>query len=149
MEPDQLDLISKLRKLKYRIVFTNGCYDVIHAGHVLFFNYLYKKYTEEIIIGINSDESIKRLKGDNRPINTLIDRLIILKALRSIQAIFPFYEDTPIELIKAIKPDVLAKGGDYKDKLIVGEEFVRSYGGIIDKDFYYEGHSSTKIINHA
>ena len=125
-----------------KIVFTNGCFDILHIGHLRYLKEC-KKYGNKFIIGINTDESIKRLKGNNRPINKLMDRITFLKELNIADEIIPFSEDTPIELLKKIKPDILIKGGDYKLKDIIGSNLVKEVK-IID---FVEGYSSTNIIN--
>lgn len=141
------NLLSSIRSQNRKIVFTNGCFDILHIGHIRFLRYLEDTYSGDIIVGVNSDESIKRLKGHNRPINKLEDRIFALESIRYVSAAVSFDTNTPEELIKIIKPDVLAKGGDYKEKMIVGEEFVRSYGGIVIKDFFISGHSTSRILD--
>lgn len=125
-----------------KIVFTNGCFDIVHIGHLRYLKEC-KKYGNKFIIGINSDESIKRLKGNNRPINKLSDRISFLKELNIADEIIPFSEDTPEELLKNIKPDVLIKGGDYKLEDIIGCKLVKEVKIIP----FVEGYSSTNIIN--
>lgn len=137
-------LISRLRKAKKKIVFTNGCFDILHCGHVKLLEKA-KTLGDVLIVGLNSDSSIKRLKGENRPINTFKDRAIVLSALRAVDYIVGFSEDTPYNLIKMIKPDVLVKGGDYKKNEVVGREFA-------GKTYIYpliKGKSTTKIIEKA
>jgi len=124
------------------IVFTNGCFDILHIGHIKLLKEC-KKLGNKLIIGINSDESIKRLKGNNRPINKEQDRINFLNELDIADEIIKFNEDTPIELIKKIKPNILVKGGDYNKEDIIGKEYVDNV--IILK--YYEGYSTTNIIN--
>ena len=125
-----------------KIVFTNGCFDIIHIGHLQYLKAC-KKYGNTFIIGINSDESIKRLKGHNRPINKLNDRIKFLQELDIADEIIPFSEDTPKELLKKIKPDILIKGGDYKLEDIIGGDLVKEVKIIP----FVEGYSSTNIIN--
>tara|TARA_B110000971_G_C20031876_1_gene511837 strand:- start:639 stop:1988 length:1350 start_codon:yes stop_codon:yes gene_type:complete len=127
-----------------KIVFTNGCFDMIHIGHLRYLKEC-KKYGNKFIIGINSDESIKRLKGNNRPINKLSDRISFLKELNIADEIIPFSEDTPEELLKKIKPDILIKGGDYKLEDIIGRDLVKEVKIIP----FVEGYSSTNIINNC
>lgn len=111
-----------------KVVFTNGCFDVLHAGHIDLLRRA-KACGKMLIVGLNSDESVSRLKGSSRPINTLEARISVLEALECVDAVVPFDEDTPEQLIRAIRPDVLVKGGDYTEDDIAGAEFVRSYGG--------------------
>jgi rfaE bifunctional protein nucleotidyltransferase chain/domain len=102
-----------------KVVFTNGCFDILHRGHV---NYLQasKRMGDKLIVGINSDASVKRLKGGSRPINSVEDRVAILQALRCVDEVVVFEEDTPLRLIQQIKPDIITKGGDYSPEKVVG-----------------------------
>lgn len=127
-----------------KIVFTNGCFDIIHIGHLRYLKEC-KKYGNKFIIGVNSDESIKRLKGNTRPINKLSDRIKFLQELDIADEIIPFSEDTPEELLKKIKPDILIKGGDYKLEDIIGRDLVKEVKIIP----FIEGYSSTNIINNC
>jgi len=130
---------------KKKIVFTNGCFDILHAGHVHYLNEC-KKLGDILIVGINSDGSIRRLKGEKRPILPLELRAYTLSNLCSVDYVVPFEEDTPYNLIKEIKPDILVKGGDWKPELIVGREIVESYGGkVITIPFKFDI-STSKII---
>ncbi|MBX0310239.1 MAG: D-glycero-beta-D-manno-heptose 1-phosphate adenylyltransferase [Sulfurihydrogenibium sp.] len=140
-----LDIIQKEREKGKKIVFTNGCFDIIHAGHV---DYLEKAKSlgDFLVVGLNSDESVKRLKGPTRPVNPVEQRKKVLQALKPVDLVIVFEEDTPERLIKEIKPDVLVKGGDWKIENIVGADFVMSYGGkVYTIDFVYDT-STTKII---
>lgn len=143
--PEILIAVKKLKKQDKRIVFTNGCFDILHAGHV---NYLTRAESlgDVLIIGLNSDESIKKLKGRSRPIVSQKNRAILLSALEVVDFVAIFNELTPIKLIKAIKPDVLVKGGDWKTKDIVGAGFVKSYGGIVKSLPYVKGFSTQGLI---
>jgi rfaE bifunctional protein nucleotidyltransferase chain/domain len=127
------------------IVFTNGCFDIIHAGHVQYLEQA-KQLGEILIIGLNSDASVKRLKGSLRPFNTEQDRAIVLAALAAVDYIIIFAEDTPYELIKQIQPDVLVKGGDWAVDKIVGADIVQAKGGKVLSLPYKEGLSSTNLI---
>jgi len=136
------NFIEELKLRKKKIVFTNGCFDIIHSGHI--------KYLKEasqlgdiLIVGINSDDSIRELKGSSRPINNLDDRVCVLSAMEFVDFVIPFEEQTPLNLIKLIKPDVLVKGGDYKNKKVVGSNLVKDVR-LID---FVKGKSSTLIIN--
>ncbi|WP_456400866.1 D-glycero-beta-D-manno-heptose 1-phosphate adenylyltransferase [Persephonella sp.] len=140
-----LEIIEKWKKEGKKIVFTNGCFDIIHAGHV---DYLEKakKLGDILIVGLNSDSSVRRIKGESRPINNQEHRMKVLNALKPVDLVIIFDEDTPERLIKEIKPDVLVKGGDWKIENIVGSDFVKSYGGKVQTiDFIYDI-STTKII---
>ncbi|WP_457622423.1 D-glycero-beta-D-manno-heptose 1-phosphate adenylyltransferase [Persephonella sp.] len=142
---DYLKKIELWKKEGKKIVFTNGCFDIIHAGHI---DYLKKakELGDILVVGLNSDQSIKRIKGNDRPINTQEHRKIVLEALKPVDLVVIFEEDTPERLIKEIKPDFLVKGGDWKIENIVGADFVKSYGGkVITIDFIYDI-STTKII---
>ena len=111
--------IKECKKRGKKIVFTNGCFDIIHAGHVSYMKAA-KKLGDILVVGLNDDDSVRRLKGEGRPVNTLDDRMMVLLAMESVDFVIPFSEDTPLELIKRITPDVLVKGGDYKPEEIVG-----------------------------
>ena len=146
-----MDYIKKIKKWKNegkKIVFTNGCFDIIHAGHV---DYLEKakSYGDILVVGLNSDDSVKRLKGKDRPINPQEHRKKVLEALKPVDLVIIFDEDTPERLIKEVKPDILVKGGDYTINTIVGADFVMSYGGQVKIiDFVYDI-STTKILEKA
>ncbi len=124
LEVDVFDLIADLKHNGKKIVFTNGCFDILHFGHI---SYLKKarSFGDVLIVGLNSNDSIKRLKGDTRPINDEVDRMQILQELECVDFVIIFDEDTPLDLIKKIKPDILVKGGDYKGKEVVGSEIVK------------------------
>jgi D-beta-D-heptose 7-phosphate kinase/D-beta-D-heptose 1-phosphate adenosyltransferase len=114
-------LAIELHEQGRKIVFTNGCFDILHLGHVKYLEEA-KKYGDVLILGLNADSSVKKLKGDSRPINSQEDRAYILVSLRSVDYVVIFEEDTPYELIKAVKPHVLVKGGDYEGKEVVGQD---------------------------
>jgi len=139
-------IAASLRKAGKKIVFTNGCFDILHYGHVM---YLDKAKTngDILIVGVNSDSSIKRIKGDLRPIINGYDRLRVVLGLKSVDYAFIFKENTPLNLIKSIKPDVLIKGADWSENNIVGAEFVKSYGGKIKTIKLAKGRSTSNIIN--
>ncbi|WP_456383862.1 D-glycero-beta-D-manno-heptose 1-phosphate adenylyltransferase [Persephonella sp.] len=144
----ELEKIEKWRKEGKKIVFTNGCFDIIHAGHV---DYLEKAKAlgDVLVVGMNSDDSVRRIKGKERPINPQEYRKRVLEALKPVDLVIVFDEDTPENLIKAVKPDVLVKGGDWSIENIVGADFVKSYGGQVTTiDFVYDI-STTKIIQKA
>ncbi len=126
-------------------VFTNGVFDLIHPGHL---TYLAEAAAlgQRLIVGVNSDESVKRLKGDSRPIMPLAARMQLLAGLFYVDGVIAFDEDTPLELIKSLRPDVLVKGGDYQVDEIVGAKEVRAWGGDVRVLPFVEGYSSTSII---
>ncbi|MDD5316175.1 MAG: D-glycero-beta-D-manno-heptose 1-phosphate adenylyltransferase [Candidatus Cloacimonetes bacterium] len=128
-----------------KLVFTNGCFDILHAGHV--------RYLDEaaalgniLVLGLNSDASVKRLKGDSRPINAEQDRAIVLAGLQAVDYVCLFDEDTPYELIQAVQPNILVKGGDWRPEEIVGADIVQASGGMVRSLRFVEGISSTAII---
>lgn len=131
--------------VKKRKVVTNGCFDILHVGHIRLLKQA-KEMGDELYVLINSDESVKRLKGDTRPINTLADRIEMLRAIKWVDYVIKFDEDTPSAMIKKIKPDILVKGGDYTLDTIVGADFVQSYGGKVVIIPTVTGYSTTGII---
>ena len=141
------DFIHELREHqpKSKVVFTNGCFDLLHIGHVRYLQSA-KKLGNFLFIGINSDASVKKLKGPERPVQSEADRAEILAALSCVDAVTIFDEETPKNLIHVLKPDFLVKGGDWKKDQIVGSDFVESYGGIVKSLQFVDGRSTTKII---
>ena len=129
-----------------KVVFTNGCFDILHVGHI---RYLQEAATlgDILVVGVNSDDSVRRLKGLSRPVNNEQDRMEMLSALGFIDYVTLFDEDTPYELIKKIQPDVLVKGGDYKSEEVVGRDIVEARGGRLELIPFVEGKSTTNIIN--
>ena len=143
------DLKNKVTSWKengHKIVFTNGCFDIMHKGHI---EVLSKSSDlgDKLIIGLNSDSSVQKLKGNSRPIIDENSRAIALAALSFVDAIILFSEDTPINLISTLTPDILAKGGDYEIRTIVGREIVQKNGGEVILIPFVDGFSSTNIIN--
>ena len=132
--------------LERKTVFTNGCFDIIHVGHIKMLCEA-KKQGDFLVVGLNSDKSVKRLKGDSRPINSETDRKYLLESIKYVDEVIIFDEDTPLDLIKKIKPKVLVKGGDWPLKEIVGSDFVTSYGGEVKSLIFEKGYSSTNLIN--
>ncbi len=132
-------------KRHQKIVFTNGCFDLLHIGHVRYLQQA-RALGDLLIVGINSDASVKRLKGPTRPIQNESDRAEILAALGCVDYTVLFSEDTPLHLIQRVKPQILVKGGDWKIEQIVGSEFVMSYGGTVQSLQFIEGRSTTRII---
>jgi D-beta-D-heptose 7-phosphate kinase/D-beta-D-heptose 1-phosphate adenosyltransferase len=127
------------------IIFTNGCFDLLHIGHIELLKYC-KSLGNKLIIGLNSDQSIKRLKGDSRPINNQITRKTLLESIRFVDEVIIFDEDTPLETIKKIKPNIIVKGGDYKKEDVVGYEFEKL--GLLEVKLfnYIPNNSTTSII---
>ena len=138
-------LLETWRAAGDRIVFTNGCFDILHRGHVAYLS-ASASLGNRLIIGLNSDSSVRRLKGPSRPIHNAVDRAFVLGALRSVDLVIAFEEDTPAELIQMVRPDILTKGGDYEASTVVGHDFVTSYGGQVVILPFVEGYSTTKII---
>jgi len=142
----ELAAVLKSEKASGKVIgFTNGCFDILHPGHVEYLNAA-KKECDLLIIGVNSDGSVKRLKGDTRPINHQDARAKVLSALESVDFLTLFEEDTPEELIKSLNPDILFKGGDWKEEDIAGADFVKANGGKVRVIAYVKGFSTTKLI---
>tara|TARA_B100000927_G_scaffold158601_1_gene127739 strand:- start:2737 stop:3201 length:465 start_codon:yes stop_codon:yes gene_type:complete len=139
-------IINKIKSEGKKIVFTNGCFDLLHVGHIKYLSQA-KDLGDILIIGLNSDKSVKKLKGNNRPINSFEDRAKLLAALKSVDLVIMFEEQTPENLIKEIIPDVLVKGGDYDIKEIVGYQTVIDNGGQVKTLSFYDGYSSTNYID--
>jgi len=136
---------QKLREEGKKIVFTNGCFDIIHIGHIKYLTEA-KKLGDVLVVGLNSDDSVKRLKGESRPVTPQSERAEILDSLKPVDYVVIFEEDTPLELIRIVKPDFLVKGGDYKPENIVGADFVTQNGGKVVVIPYVFGKSTTKLI---
>ena len=141
-----IDIIKKIKAERKKIVFTNGCFDLLHVGHIRYLSQA-KKLGDFLIIGLNSDRSVKKLKGKDRPINSFEDRATLLLALNSVDLVIKFKEQTPENLIKDIVPDVLVKGGDYNIEDIVGYQIVIQNGGQVKTLSFYDSYSSTNYIN--
>jgi len=137
--------VSKWKSQGEKIVFTNGCFDVFHAGHAFILNTA-KTFGTKLIVGLNSDNSVANLKGPSRPINKEQNRVYVLSSLEPVDVVIAFEDATPLELIKAIQPDVLVKGGDYKVENIVGAKEVLANGGKVEVVPLVDGLSSSKII---
>lgn len=138
-------IIPRLKKQGKIIVFTNGCFDILHYGHIQYLEKA-KNKGDILVIGLNSDSSVKRLKGPCRPIVQQKDRARVLAALESVDYVVLFSEDTPFKTIQALKPDILIKGADWKKKTIVGADFVLSYGGKVSTIKLAKGRSTTGLI---
>ena len=138
-------LLTKLKKQRKSIVFTNGVFDIIHRGHI---DYLHqaRSFGDILIVGLNSDSSVRRLKGKKRPFQKQADRAAIVASLKPVDYVVLFSEDTPERLIEFIRPDTLVKGADYKVSQIVGAGFVKSYGGKVRRVRLTAGRSSSKLF---
>ena len=137
--------LQDFRQTMDKLVFTNGCFDILHAGHV---DYLQKarQLGDGLLVGLNNDESVRKLKGDSRPIVDEKARAMVLAALEAVDAVVLFKEETPGRLIDQVQPDVLVKGGDYLAEEIVGYQTVTAKGGKVKVLPFMEGHSTTSII---
>lgn len=138
--------LADAREQGESIVFTNGCFDIIHAGHVGYLEEA-RKLGDRLIVAINSDDSVRRLKGTGRPINPAERRAAVLAGLESVDWVVTFTEDTPENLLHAIKPDILVKGGDYSDEQVVGADIVKQYGGQVKALSLYDNLSTTAIVD--
>lgn len=140
--------VAECRAKGSKIVFSNGCFDILHRGHV---EYLAKaaNFGDKMLIGLNTDASVKRLKGPSRPINDEYARAIVLAGLEFISAVVLFDEDTPYNLIKVVQPDVLVKGSDYKPEDIVGYDIVTAKGGKVETIDFVDGYSTTRTIEKS
>jgi D-beta-D-heptose 7-phosphate kinase/D-beta-D-heptose 1-phosphate adenosyltransferase len=134
------------RKNGYKVGFTNGCFDILHIGHLAILTYA-RQNSGKLIVAVNSDATVKRLKEPGRPINSENDRATVLAALSVVDAVIVFDEDTPLEMIKALNPDVLVKGADYTIDTIVGAPHVLSYGGKVLRCELVPGKSTTRVVN--
>jgi D-beta-D-heptose 7-phosphate kinase/D-beta-D-heptose 1-phosphate adenosyltransferase len=141
-----LVLVGEARARKERIVMTNGCFDILHAGHVAYLEEA-KSLGDRLIVAVNDDESVRRLKGESRPINALEDRMLVLAGLAAVDWVVPFADETPAALIAAVLPDVLVKGGDYRPEEIAGGKEVLDNGGEVRVLSFRDGHSTSRIID--
>ena len=142
---DMLDVVAEARGRGQRVVMTNGCFDLLHPGHIA---YLEQAATlgDMLVVAVNDDDSVRRLKGDARPVNAIADRMAVLVGLAAVDYVLPFSEDTPAKLIEALAPDVLVKGGDYVVEEIAGHESVMARGGEVVVLDFLEGHSTSSLI---
>lgn len=145
-EEELIRQVADAKALGERVVMTNGCFDILHAGHITYLEQA-KALGNRLIIAVNDDNSVKRLKGPTRPINNLDQRMLVLAALRAVDWVVPFNEDTPERLIARVLPDVLAKGGDYKKNEIAGAEQVMQAGGKVEIIPFVEGFSTTNVVS--
>jgi rfaE bifunctional protein nucleotidyltransferase chain/domain len=145
MLPQLLQRIAQWKVLEKSIAFTNGVFDILHPGHIFSLSQAAKE-ADYLIVGVNSDASVKKLKGNNRPVNNQETRTLLLASLLMVDAVVIFEEDTPLEVINAIQPDVLVKGGDYTIEQIVGAKEVIKNGGRVIINPIIEGYSTSTII---
>jgi rfaE bifunctional protein nucleotidyltransferase chain/domain len=144
---EQLQNLISSRSGK-KIVFTNGCFDILHRGHVAYLNQA-RSLGDILVVGLNSDASVKRLKGPTRPINAELDRKYVLENLKCVDHVEIFESDTPFDLIKSLMPDLLVKGGDWKIEQIVGSDIVMANGGQVLSLNFVDGYSTTSIIEKS
>jgi rfaE bifunctional protein nucleotidyltransferase chain/domain len=138
-------LAQRLRRRRLKVVFTNGVFDILHRGHVKYLEQA-KSFGDVLIVGLNSDTSVRRLKGRSRPLQPQRDRAEILLGLKAVDYVVIFGEDTPAKLIQAIRPDILVKGADYKLSEIVGADFVKSLGGQVRRVRIVPGRSTSRLV---
>ena len=143
---DFAEIRKNLKDKKRSVVFTNGCFDIIHRGHIEYLNEA-KSLGDFLVVGLNSDSSVKKLKGSGRPVVGEIDRAFVLSSLKPVDCVIIFGEETPYELIKFVRPDFLVKGGDWNKEDIVGSDIVESYGGKVISLKFVDSYSSTGLIN--
>lgn len=140
-----LDRLQIHRSRKEKIVFTNGCFDILHPGHIAYLEEA-RARGDLLVVGLNTDSSVRKLKGSERPINSQEDRAIMMAGLTCVDYVTFFDEDTPIDLIREVKPDVLVKGGDWTIDKIVGADYVQSRGGQVYSLPFRQGYSTTSLI---
>ena len=143
---NDIETVSEEIKLQgRRLVFTNGCFDIIHPGHTAYLRQA-KELGDILMVGLNSDDSVRRLKGEGRPLNCVEDRAEVLQSLKPVDIVVVFTEDTPFNLISLVRPDVLVKGGDYKADEIVGADIVKPNGGKVVVIPFVKGKSTTALV---
>jgi D-beta-D-heptose 7-phosphate kinase/D-beta-D-heptose 1-phosphate adenosyltransferase len=138
------DTVRNWQDHGFDVVFTNGCFDILHQGHIEYLEQA-RSLGDKLVVGVNADASVRKLKGDSRPINTETSRAYLLASLSFVDLVTIFEEDTPLELLTELIPDVLVKGGDYKEADVVGGEVVREHGGKVEILPFKEGFSTTAI----
>jgi D-beta-D-heptose 7-phosphate kinase/D-beta-D-heptose 1-phosphate adenosyltransferase len=143
--PELVALVAEAKARGERVVLTNGCFDILHAGHVSYLEEA-KSCGDRLIVAVNDDDSVRRLKGASRPVNSLADRMAVLAGLAAVDWVVPFREDTPAELIAKILPDVLVKGGDYRVEQIAGGDTVLKHGGEVRVLGFKPGRSTSALI---
>jgi rfaE bifunctional protein nucleotidyltransferase chain/domain len=145
LNPELADIIKKLRAEGKKIVFTNGVFDIIHRGHVEYLSEA-KKLGDILIVGMNSDSSVKMIKGDKRPVVNEENRAIVLASLKPVDFVVLFHEDNPFDLISRILPDILVKGADWDEEKIIGADIVKANGGEVKTIKFVDNNSSSGII---
>jgi D-beta-D-heptose 7-phosphate kinase/D-beta-D-heptose 1-phosphate adenosyltransferase len=140
-----VDEVARWKAKGLRVGFTNGCFDILHKGHVAYLAQA-RAWCDRLIVGLNADDSVRRLKGEGRPVNDLESRALVLAGLGSVDLVVPFEDDTPIKLIEAARPDVLVKGADYAESAVVGHDLVKGWGGEVKLATIVEGYSTTAAI---
>ena len=148
---DEAELVDRLAAARLRggrIVMTNGCFDLLHVGHVRYLQAA-RALGDVLVVAVNTDDSVKRLKGTSRPLNTTADRMALLAALECVDYVLPFSEDTPARLIERLLPDVLVKGGDYTVEQIAGHQAVVANGGRVQLLSFHDGYSTSRLIERA
>jgi len=141
-----LPVVRKLRRQRKKIAFTNGCFDILHIGHLDSLERI-KKRANVLIVAVNSDSSVRRNKGKGRPVVPAAERARLVAALKPVDYVVLFSEETPLKVIRAVQPDLLAKGGDWKPSQIVGSAVVRARGGQVISVPYLKGHSTTRLLD--
>ena len=136
---------ARWRERGLKVGFTNGCFDILHRGHITYLAQA-REWCDRLIVGLNSDRSVRELKGEGRPVNDLESRALVLAGLHSADLVVPFDEETPLKLIEAARPDVLIKGADYNLDGVVGRDLVESWGGVVRLADLVQGHSTTATI---
>jgi len=143
---DALKTITQWQQTGYQIVFTNGCFDLIHVGHIRYLK-ASGALGDKLIVAINSDASVRILKGENRPVNNLADRMEVMAALECVDLVTFFEEETPLNIISSLIPDILTKGGDYTADNVVGGDVVTENGGRVEIIDFEKGYSTTNILS--
>jgi len=143
--PEAVDFRERCRKKGWKVVFTNGCFDILHAGHVLYLTEV-RSLGDVVIVGLNSDVSVKRIKGKERPITPEKERGLVLAGLEAVDKIVTFDDETPIPILEALKPDVHAKGGDYQAEKLPEYPIIKTWGGEVKILSFYTGFSTSALI---
>lgn len=144
-QEDAKEIVRSWQQSGFQVVFTNGVFDILHVGHL---RYLYasKALGDKLVVALNSDASVKILKGDSRPVNKLKDRMELLSGLAVVDLVISFEEETPLNIISSLIPDIITKGGDYTPETVVGADIVTEYGGSVRIINFEDGYSSTAIL---
>lgn len=140
-----VEKVATLHKRGAKVVFTNGCFDILHSGHIQYLEKA-KSFGDVLVVGLNSDSSVRKIKGPKKPVVRHRDRALIVAALEMVDFVVVFNEETPLNLITVLKPDILVKGADWKNKDIVGSDVVTSYGGKVKRVIFKKGYSTSGLI---